>query len=143
MAETPRHLSREVTDDDPRNPLLDNPEISFLRDLILATEFHSDNEYHQALLTLVHVCDLAYQDADAQHANDTIVAVAFMLADIHKESGRYGYCLGELDFIFRDYSHHGDANRAKMRRIFEDIFEEVDTIPDIVFCPVSAKILTQ
>jgi hypothetical protein len=124
------------------NNLLENPDISNFYDLCLSAEFTDDTAYLQALLTLVHACDLAYGDENAGHSPQTIIDVGLALANIHDQTGHYEYCLGELDFLFTECSVLGDETRVKINGIFVSINSKMirrqtQTVP----CPVSAKIL--
>ena len=148
MKETPRQTSPDLSCykecDEPRNPLLDNPEISSLRDRILTTEFQTDVEYQQALLTLVHICDLEYQDKNAGHSDDTVILIGLVLADIHEQTSHYDYCLGELDLISRDYGALNDKTYSQWEEILWRMYDlPKDTKLSVKQCPVSAKILTQ
>jgi hypothetical protein len=127
-----------------RNSLLENPDISHVYDFCLSAEFTEDTAYLQALMTLVHACDFANINEAAQHSPEMIINVGLMLADIHDQTGHYGYCLGELDFLFTECSMFGDETRVKINDIFVSINSKMirrrtETVP----CPVSAKILTQ
>lgn len=122
--------------------LLENPDIRLLYELCLTTEFADETAYLQHLLALVHACDLAYGDENAQHDRGTVVALAFALTDIHRQTGHYSYCSGELDFVFRNYSHDAHQVRREMSAVFEQLFDEVGgELPAIEICPVSARIL--
>jgi hypothetical protein len=122
--------------------LLENPEIFSLYNHCLSTEFEDDIAYQQGLLTLVHACDLANMDENAGHSQQTIINVGLTLADIHQQTGHYEYCFGELDFLFTECLEPGDPTRAKINDILVRIIKTIQSeLPEIIPCPVSAKIL--
>lgn len=121
-------------------PFEEHPDIRYYRELCLTTEFPDEVAYMQGLLTIVHATDLAHQDENAQHTPETITQLSLALADIHYQTGHYGYCLGEVYHLITSYTTEDTEARHQADSLMDKVtVATMAHLPPIEFCPVSSQ----